>query len=312
MPQPVVLDTDIGTDIDDAYALVLAAASPELSLRAVTTVNNDVVTRARIARKLLNLLDRPDVPVALGERNSLSPGVKRGWAGHEGRGIDLSDIDPQRDFDSRDAEALIAHLAEETCAAGQPLTLLTIGAMTNVAAALNRYPQQMARVGRIVAMASAFHGFGEENARSEHNVACDPVAVDRVLHSGLPVTFIGLNVTQQTCLTCDQVERFAALGGPLAEALAGMHRAWFEAIGRDRSAMHDPLAVAVAFRPNLVSLTPVQARVLRDSPNPGAIAYNPADPEQVTSCRIATEVDAEAFHALLMERVTNAIVHANG
>jgi purine nucleosidase len=307
MPQPVILDTDIGTDIDDAYALVLAAVSPELELRAVTTVNNDVLTRACIARKLLNLLGYTEVPVAKGERNALTPGMKRGWAGHEGRGIDLSDIDPQRDLDPRHAEALIADLAEEAHAAGQPLTLLTIGAMTNVAVALNRYPKQMAHVGKIIAMASTFHGFGEENAQSEHNVACDPVAVDRVLHSGIPITLVGLNVTQQTALSHQQVERFASLGGPLAEALVGMHRVWFEVIGRDQSAMHDPLAVAVAFCPDLVTLLPVKARVLRDSPHPGAIAYYPPDAESTASCHVATSVDVDAFHALFVERISGAM-----
>src|SRR2546426_282124 len=93
MPIPIALDTDIGTDIDDAYALILAAVSPELGLRCVTTVNGDVLTRARIAGRLLQLIDLPNsstVPIAPGISRPLTHGVDRGWMGHEGQGIDLA------------------------------------------------------------------------------------------------------------------------------------------------------------------------------------------------------------------------------
>jgi len=307
MSLPVILDTDIGTDIDDAYALVLAATSPELDLRAVTTVNNGVETRALIARTLLRLLGRDDVPVASGERHSLTPGVTCGWAGHEGKGIDLSRTFPARDLDPRPAAAVLAETARAAHAEGSPLTILPIGAMTNLAVAIREYPQEMALVGRIVAMASGFYGWGEEAARGEHNVQCDPAAVETVIASGIPLTLIGLNVTVQTVMTRAQVEEMAACGGPLAEALAGMHRIWLDVIRRDQSAMHDPLAVAVAFLPELVELVPVTARVRRDLKESGAIVYNPPAPDQVTRCQIATSVDAEAFHALLYERITRAV-----
>src|SRR5206468_7344631 len=84
---PVALDTDIGTDIDDVYALILAAVSPELDLKAVTTVNNDTNLRARLAKAVLSLLEKNDIPVAAGARESLTPGVSLGWMGHEGQGI---------------------------------------------------------------------------------------------------------------------------------------------------------------------------------------------------------------------------------
>src|SRR5262245_9930787 len=90
-PRPLLLDTDIGTDIDDVYALILAAASPEFALRAVTVVNCDVALRGRLARRVLDLLGRRDVPVSIGAAVSLTPGERRGWAGHEGLGISLAD-----------------------------------------------------------------------------------------------------------------------------------------------------------------------------------------------------------------------------
>src|SRR5258708_4275370 len=100
---PIILDTDIGTDVDDAYALVLAATAPELSLCAVTTVNNDVRVRGLIAGTLLRYLGNP-TPVARGESNRLDGSPPPGWRGHESAGMEL---DPSVEFDTRSASDLI-------------------------------------------------------------------------------------------------------------------------------------------------------------------------------------------------------------
>jgi purine nucleosidase len=307
--QPVVLDTDIGTDIDDAYALLLAAVSPELRLLGVLTVNHDVTLRAKIARKLLNLLNRPHIPVLRGVGPSLTPGETRGWGGHEGQGVSLDDI-AESDL-GEDAPGWLARAAQEAFDRGQPLTLLTIGALTNVAVALEREPQKMSKIGRIVAMASNFQGYGQENARGEHNVACDPVAMERVIHSGIPLTLVGLNVTKQTAMHRTQVEEIAAHTSPLAQFLTGMHYEWFRFIQRDSSPMHDGLAVAFAFRPDLLETIPVVARVDYQAYEPGTIVYSPPLPDQVTRCRIATAVHADAYHILLRERTFQALFAAS-
>src|SRR5207302_9510947 len=106
----------------------------------------------------------------------------------------------------------------------------------NMAWLVEELPANVIRkIERIVAMASSFQRFGEADARGEHNVACDPVALDRVLKSGVPVTLIGLNVTMQTRMTGAQLDAIESRGGPLAQALAGMHRSWFDIIQRDQS-----------------------------------------------------------------------------
>lgn len=307
MATPILLDTDIGTDIDDAYALAFAAFSPELDLRAVTTVNNDVALRARIAVDLLRRMGRSDVPVAAGAARALSPGVHRGWLGVEGRGIDLSRVSDERDIDSRSAPELIAREARRAAENGTPLTLVTIGALTNAALAFQQFPREMSTVRRIVAMASCYAGCGQENARGEHNVACDPTALQQVLGSGVPVDLIGLNVTRQTAMTRADMERFAAMGGPLAEALAGMHRVWLGYILRDSSPMHDSLAVLAAFDDGIVRLEPVSARVLDQGPEPGTVVFNPPRAGEVTRVRVATEVDAGAFHRLFFARIEDAV-----
>jgi purine nucleosidase len=303
---PIVLDTDIGTDIDDAYALILAAVSPEVDLRAVTTVNYDVCLRARIAKALLKLIGRSKVAVSAGACRSLTPGETRGWGGHEGRGINLTGIHFCQEPDFETAPAVIASAAVHARQEGSSLILVTIGAMTNAALALERYPAEMKQLGRIVAMASNFKGFGMENASGEHNVACDPDAVQRVLASGIQVTLIGLNVTRKTSLNLEQVDHIAAIGGPLADALVGMHRIWFEHIGQNSSPMHDALALVYAFRPDLFTTQAVTARVLHDAATPGTILFNPAEEGEVT-VNVATAVDLEGFEELFWGRILGAV-----
>lgn len=308
---PLLLDTDIGTDIDDVYALILAATSPEFDLRAVTVVNCDVLLRARLARRALDLLGRNDVPVAIGQGISLTPGERRGWVGHEGLDAFLSDEDALSDGSAPDAARQIAECAEAAHAAGTPLTVCPIGAMTNIALALRCYPESARKIGQIIAMASDFGGFGAENARHEHNIACDPVAADIVLRSGLPVTLIGLNVTQQTRMTLSEVEALEAVGGPLAEYLAGMHRVWLRLVNRDESAMHDGLTLAHQIAPSPLTLTDAVAEVIPCGPQTGFTRFFSPDGTHPT-CRVATAVDADAYHALLQDRVLAAVRKAKG
>ncbi|HZO90219.1 MAG TPA: nucleoside hydrolase [Chthonomonadaceae bacterium] len=313
--QPLLLDTDIGTDIDDVYALILGAVSPEFDLRAVTVVNNDVTLRARLARRVLDLLGRPEVPVSLGSALSLTPGERRGWMGHEGLGIALPDETSAAAVSSPESEPMdaarrIAVCAEEAYAAGTPLLVCTIGAMTNLALALRCYPESARHIGQVVSMAANFEGFGPEKAHIEHNIACDPVAVDIVFRSGLPVTLVGLNVTMQTAMTREDVDALEAIGGPLAEALVGMHRVWFAAIGGDRSPMHDGLALAQRIDPTLLTLIDVVPQVLTHGPQAGVMTYTPPDGATPPFCRIATAVDAARFHELLQSRVRQAVQQA--
>ena len=325
-PTPLLLDTDIGTDIDDAYALILAAASPEFDLRAVSVVNNDVSLRARIARRILDLLGRQDVPVSVGAGAGLTPGETRGWMGHEGQGIDLSST-PAPDaappayagYAQENAARMIARCAEECAKAGTPLTVCAIGAMTNLALALREYPEQAKQIGQVIAMAADFRGYGPAHARMEHNIACDPVAADVVLHSGLPITLIGLNVTKDTPMSLADVEALEQIGGPLAEALAGMHRVWFHAIHNIQSPMHDGLTLAQQIDPQTLSFVRAICSVITHGEERGKVIYTeeapltaPIEEEALlpTPCQVATLVDAPRYHALLQGHVQAVVRQA--
>jgi len=205
-----------------------------------------------------------------------------------------------------DAAQRIAQCAAQSHAAGAPLTVCTIGAMTNLALALRCYPETAAHIGQVVAMASDFGGFGPENARCEHNVACDPVAVEIVLRAGLPVTLVGLNVTSQTAMTREDVTALEAIGGPLAEALVGMHHVWLAALRADRSPMHDGLALSYLLDATLLPMVSVSPAVSTHGGRSGVIQYDPPR-AGAPLCQIAADVDAPRFHAMFQGRIRKDI-----
>ena len=294
LPQRVIIDTDIGTDIDDAYALLLAISSPELDVRGVPLVHGDLRTRAEIALKLLKLAGREDVPVIWGESRPMNPDRPICWPGHESRGIDLSDVEVSVHPESA-VEFLVNHAHPDT-------VLIPIGPMTNVGLAIRKHPSEMSRYKGIVAMASTFNGFGPQNAGVEHNIALDPEAAEIVLNSGIPTLLAGLNVTLQTSLTRRMVEEMSAAGTPLARFMSAMTTDWFSVVGRDTTNMHDPLAVAATFAPDLVETVPVRAEV--DVTRAGLIAYYESEDSPV---RICTSVDVGRFQKLFFSRVLEAV-----
>lgn len=294
----VVIDTDIGTDVDDAYAILLALASPELNVRGITLVHAHTDVRAKIAMKLLKLTGRTDIPIALGERTPLRSERPVFWMGHEGKGLDLADVEhlePQPEH----AVTFIARLAAENPG---KLTLITIGPMTNAGMLVRNHPREAACLRGIVSMASTFVGFGSENAGREHNAAVDPEAIDIVVRSGIPVLLVGLNVTQQTWLTLENLAQISSCGNRLSSFMYDMTRQWFEVVGKDAVNMHDPLAVAATFDPELVKAIPVSAEVDFSS---GKIAYHDASTD--SNVRICTGVDSDRFHKLFYERVMRII-----
>jgi purine nucleosidase len=142
----IVLDTDMGSDVDDALCLALALASPEIELVAVTTVSGDTVRRARIARRLLELAGRGDVPVHAGLEKPRTEGSTFAWGGHEGEGILAKGDDPAVEAEPA-AEAIARLLRSE-----DDLEIVAVGPMTNVAAVLDADPTLAGRIRRLTLM----------------------------------------------------------------------------------------------------------------------------------------------------------------
>lgn len=289
MPIKMILDTDIGSDVDDAWALALCLASPEIDLLGVTLVHADLDTRAKVALKMLKLAGRTDVPVYRGVSNPLTDGLACYWGGHEGTDTDFSDIaglsadDGAVDFI---LNTIKKHPGEAVVA--------PIGPLTNIAAAIQRDPETMRKVRRLAIMGSTYGGEGPENAGVEHNIRCDPAAAKIVLESGIPATVVGLNVTGQVVIRRDDLEpiKDTPFGGYLAAMTEQLYDLW----GRDYTFMHDPLAIATEIDPTLVTTRKMTAQALGE----GKVAFTS---DESGSLDVCVDVDADRFEKLLQSTV---------
>src|SRR5215218_2873080 len=188
-PRPVILDTDIGTDVDDVLVLVMLARAAELQLIGVTTVYGDTSLRARMVRLVLDQMGRSDIPIGVGARETLT-GRPVWWAGHEGQGLpELDGI--QINVDHTAAMVLRRAAAEHR---GR-LELFAIGPLTNVAEAISADEDFAASLHHLYIMGGAFW-----LEQAEHNIKCDPEAADIVFRSGIPMTVCGLDVTKRVWL----------------------------------------------------------------------------------------------------------------
>ncbi|KAA2259532.1 nucleoside hydrolase [Solihabitans fulvus] len=256
---PLIIDTDPG--VDDAFALALAAASPEVDLLAVTTVFGNVPLSATTvnARRLLALLGREDVPVAAGaDRPLVHPHPHRARYAHGSDGLSgRSDTlpEPTRALDPRDAVTLMTELL---AAATAPVTIAAVGPLTNVALLLAAHPWAREKIGRLVIMGGAVGG-GNVSAAAEFNIWSDPEAARRVLaEERLPTVLVPLDLTMRCAVDLDWLGRVEA-AGPVGAALVGLtaeyQRHYAQSLGWPGLVLHDAVAVAEAVRPGILRTT---------------------------------------------------------
>jgi purine nucleosidase len=264
----IILDVDTG--IDDALAILLAARHPAITLDAVTTVhgNIDVDSATRNTLDLLDLAGRADVPVARGAARSLTrPYLRKAAHIHGANGI--GEVVLPRSPRAPAAEAasdLIIRLARANPGA---LTLVPVGPMTNVALALLREAELARWLDRIVLMGGSLHHPGVPGIPSpmaDANFFNDPEAARIIFHSGARVTMIGMDVTMQTLFTGAQMDALATTGDAAVRAAMQASRFYLAAYQAQYPeitgcALHDPLAVAVAAEPSLVTTEPLSCDV---------------------------------------------------
>lgn len=307
MPAPVVIDCDPGHD--DAIALLLALASPELELLGVTTVagNQSLEKTTANAIRVLELAGRGDVPVAAGSARPLVRElVVADWV-HGESGMDGPVLRAPR------AAPLDVHavefLAGVVGASTEPVTLIPTGPLTNVALFLARYPELAARLERIVAMGGAI-AEGNVTPAAEFNVWADPEAAARVFASGLDVTMIGLDVTHRALMLPEHAGSLRAAGNPgafVAELFDFFHRYHEATYGFRGSPIHDAVAVAHVAVPGLVTVAERHVAVEcaselcrgRTVVDLWRRTGNPAN------AHVGVEIDAERFLELLVVRLTS-------
>ena len=251
----VLIDTDPG--IDDAIAILLALASPELDVAGITVVHGNVPVEACTlnALKVLDLAGRRDVPVVTGAAAPLVRQARHAEAVHgpDGLGGLFPPPDDAHPF-AADAAAFIARSLDE---ANEPTTLIALGPLTNVATAILATPGLTELLHRIVAMGGAIRREGNVTPAAEFNFYADPEAAAIVLRSGVPVTLVPLDATMRAIFPGDAAARLARSDVPVERAVgelgsfvSAVYRKYY---GIDGFALHDPLAVGAAVDPSMVT-----------------------------------------------------------
>ncbi|HWC04239.1 MAG TPA: nucleoside hydrolase [Methylomirabilota bacterium] len=323
MPVPWLIDTDPG--IDDALALLLALASPEVSVEAITSVAGNVpvglatanvhrvldaaapATRPRLARGAAAPLRGPLVTATDFHGDDGLGGISRLRDG-AGRSL-YPRLAPAPDG-AVDGPDLILEMADRF---GGELVVVALGPLTNLAIALERGPRRMSRVGRVVVMGGAIAVPGNTTPAAEFNFFVDPQAAAAVLRSGLPIELVPLDATGQVRIRRARLAAALARGRPaLARFIDDFTDHLFlfgDQRGDEGIALHDPLAVGVALDPALVTLEPLhvevedEGRVTRGA----AVADRrriPASEKAPANCGVAMAVDTGRFLDLFLARVS--------
>jgi inosine-uridine nucleoside N-ribohydrolase len=298
VPVPIVLDCDPGHD--DAIALLLALASPELEVRGVTTTygNQTLEKTTENALRVLELVGREDVSVAAGadrplERERVVAAHVHGESGLDGPALPPARTAPVSD----DAAAFIAER--------RPLTLVATGPLTNVARYLDEHGAD--GVERVVLMGGAI-AEGNYTPAAEFNVWCDPEAAQRVFSSGLEVTMVGLDVTHKALLGPELEQRLRAagrIGTFVAELNVFFSRYHRRTYGWEGAPIHDAVAVAYLIQPELLEMRHrnVEVELESELTRGRTVVDLWRRTERPPNAHVGVDLDAEGFFELLVERI---------
>ncbi len=318
MPRRVILDTDTG--VDDALAIMLAMRSPELHVEAITGVcgNTPLDHCMRNIHITLDVLDLPAVPAVAGgaDRPLVRELVFAGDIhGADGLGgvAGLKDGSGVRIYPDPVQQVRSAH-ASDLILAGvdrypNEMTLVAVGPLTNVARAILKAPDRMRGLRETIIMGGAFETRGNVSPVAEFNIHADPHAAQIVCDSGIPLVFVPLDVTRQAVLDAEMIARHAARGVARATFVRDCTARYVAFHRRNRGVngcfLHDPLAVAVAIREDLVTLAP--ARVDVETAGELTAGMTVADLRlpagEEPNARVCTALDVQEFTGLFEERV---------
>lgn len=300
---PVILDTDMGTDVDDCLALAVLLGSPEIDLIGVTTVYGDVALRARMTRKLLSLRARGEVPVHEGLGAPLMKNQPVFWPGHEGVGL-LEEGDEER-FGTSPDQHTVDFLIEQVMSAPGEIHLLAVGPLTNIAAAMIRQPELAFNIAHLTVMGGFIAPWTGGRGAAEHNIQCDPEAARVVFASGAPISLVPLDVTLKTVITREGVAAIRAAETPFHQAVADQVALYppFEERG-GQTFLHDPLAAAAIVRPDLLEWHDLAVDVeLAGRLTAGMTVARQPGPNHPATARVAMSVDTLAAQSFITERI---------
>jgi inosine-uridine nucleoside N-ribohydrolase len=302
---PIVIDCDPGHD--DAIALLLALASDEVEVLGVTTVagNQTLDKTTRNALRVLELAGREEVPVATGAERPLVRDIRVALEVHGESGLDGPELPGPR-IGPVD-EGAVDFLARVLRDAEEPVTLVPVGPLTNIATLLEQRPEATAGIARIVLMGGAI-AEGNVTPAAEFNIWADPEAAARVFASGLDVTMVGLDVTHRALVLPEHGERLRAAGrvgqvvAELLEFYGRFHKQIYDFPG---SPIHDAVAVAQVIRPELLETVErnVEIEVESELCRGRTVVDLWRRTGRPANAQVAVGIDAERFVELLLERL---------
>lgn len=286
-PQLVILDTDIGDDIDDAFALALILRSPELHLIGIETAYGDTELRARLVDRYLAAVGRTDIPVLAGVKTKSAMASQAAYA---------------QQWPSRHHEDGVAFLLQQIRAHPNQITLIAIGPLFNIGAAIQRDPATFKQLKRIVIMGgSVYRGYDAKNGdkntppSAEWNILCDPAGAKALFASSVPVYVMPLDSTQ-IHLENPSLGSLFAHGSPLTDQLTLLYHQWTGAKEWRSPTLFDPVAVTYAIRPELCPATPLRLEV-DDKGFTRPVAGAP-------NAQVCLHSNEKAFLDLLLSRIT--------
>jgi purine nucleosidase len=307
-PHPIIIDTDPGQD--DALAILLALASPELAILGITTVAGNVPLRLTEsnARRICELAGRRDTKVFAGCARPMVRALTTAEHVHGPTGLDGHDF-PEPTM-ALQPDHGVDWMVETLMAAGErEITLCTLGPLTNVAMAMVKEPRIVSRIREVVMMGGGFAEGGNVTPAAEFNIYVDPHAAQVVFTSGCKLTLIPLDVTHQALTTPARLERFGAIGTPVGRACHDMlsfyRRHDIGKYGSDGGPLHDPCVIAYLLAPEIFEGKHIALEVEISSEK--TMGMTMADWWGVTdappNCTVMKAIDDEAFYNTLIDRI---------
>jgi inosine-uridine nucleoside N-ribohydrolase len=304
MSIPIVIDCDPGHD--DAIAILLALASPEVEVRALTTVggNQTIEKVTRNALRVLELAGRPDIPVAQGADAPLERTLRTAAHVHGESGLDGPALPEPK---TKPVAAHAADFLAEVLQEGD--VLVPTGPLTNVALLFRRHPDVKARIARIVWMGGAMNE-GNITPAAEFNAFVDPEAAAEVFAAGIPITMIGLDVTHKALFTrahAEELRPAGRAGKTVAELSDFFQEFHTQRYGMDGAPIHDAMAVAHVIDPTLVTtmLTNVEIETRSQFCDGRTVVDRWRTTGGPDNCDVGIDVDAERFLRLLVDRIAS-------
>ena len=309
-PRKIIIDTDPGQD--DAVAILLALASPELEVLGITAVAGNVplALTEKNARIVCELAGRRDLPVFAGADTPMKRKLVTAEHVHGKTGLDGPQLpDPTMPLQTQHAvDFIIQTLRQEPEGS---VTLVPIGPLTNVALALERAPDIAGRIAEIVLMGGAYFEVGNITPAAEFNIYVDPEAAGIVFRSGIPLTVMPLDVTHKALATRERVDAFRALGNETGQMVAEwtdfFERFDKEKYGSEGAPLHDPCTIAYLLKPELFTGRRINVEIETQSDLTRGMTV--ADWWRVTdrpaNALFKGDVDADGFFALLAERLAH-------